>query len=182
MTCVPDGIIKSLTNEDFQKINLENPVSAYTFMKAIKENNTHTVNVRVQNRALSEKELNENFQRINEINLNKLNNGYLCSSHEPLLNLVCQLFEVDINMNFNGSKIQYRNTLHSKRVLEYSCSKTHFVSTTSKVNTSYTTNNNRSTYLPDNSSNSNSNTILYIIATLIIGLILLAMFYQIKKK
>ena len=172
MTCVPDGIIQSLTSEEFEKINLKKPISARSFMKAIKEHNKPTVNVMVQDKILTQKELNENVNRIREIDLNNLNNGYLCSSHEPLLNLICELFEVDINMNFNGSQVKYRNISNSTRVIDYSCSKTHFV-----ANTNGDTN-----YSSDYSSDNSSSNTLYIILGIIFGLILFAMLYQVKKK
>lgn len=126
MTCVPDGIIRSLTQEDFKKINLEGKINACTFMTKLKEHNKVTKNVTIQGNNLTEQELNENIKRIEEIDTLKLNNGYLCSSFEPLLNLVSELFEVDIDMNFNGTKIEYRNIKNSTRKINYSCSKTHF--------------------------------------------------------
>lgn len=127
MTCVPDGIIQSLNSDDFIKINLSKNINAVTFMEKIKEHNRLTSHVKVQNKALTEQEMNENMERIKEINTANLNNGYLCSSHEPLLILICELFEVDIKMNFNGSTVLYQNSNKTRKVINYMCSRSHFM-------------------------------------------------------
>jgi len=48
MTCVPDGIIKSLTDEDFHKLNMKPLVNAKDFMKSIKKYNKPTPNITIQ--------------------------------------------------------------------------------------------------------------------------------------
>jgi len=70
--------------------------------------------------------MEENYKRIDEIDTNKLHKGYLCSSYDPLLNLICELFNLNIDMNFNGHKIEYRYKKQSTRLVHYSCSKSHF--------------------------------------------------------
>lgn len=128
MTCVPDGLIKKLEQKEFTLIGIEDNrrPSARMFIKQMKHNNKKTYNVSWQNNTLTDKELDENYERINSIELDKIHNGYLCSSCDPLLLLYCELFFVGIDILFNGTPLTYRNTKFTNRVLQFSSNSSHF--------------------------------------------------------
>ena len=115
MTCVPDSLIRKLNTNEFQIIGLNPKPNAKDFIQALQEYNTKTENVTCQGVKLREQELKENMESIKNIDLNRLNKGYLCSSCDPLLLLYCELFNVSIDFNFNGTNIKYINTKESKR-------------------------------------------------------------------
>ena len=75
---------------------------------------------------LNERELTENIERIKNIELTKIGGGYLCSSCDPLLLLYCEIFFLGIDINFNGTPLEYRNVKYNDRVLNFSASSSHF--------------------------------------------------------
>lgn len=100
MTCVFDGLRKAL---DF-----ESKITTPRFVEWLKMRNTPTIDVRVNGEACTQKQLEEGFERISCID--KIEQGYWCSTCDPLLMLICQLFTVDITHLFLGKyKICYTN-------------------------------------------------------------------------
>lgn len=108
MTCVYDTIIKKLKTIDLVKItNQQNP-SPKLLMTNIKNLNQFTINCLHQNKQLSLKEIKENYTRIYNIDINKLNDGYLVSGCEPLFLLLVYIFNIKIIHNYNGINIEYK--------------------------------------------------------------------------
>ena len=126
MTCVPNSLISKLKNEEYGILGLSKRPNPKQFMEKMKEYNRKTPNVTWQDEKLTEKQEEENMERINEIDLNKIGKGYLCSSFDPLLFLYCELFEVSIDCNFVGNLIKYKNIKCSKRTISFKCSNSHF--------------------------------------------------------
>ena len=126
MTCVPDSLIRKLKKHEYKLLNLDSKPNAYEFMEAIKKNNKKTYNVTWQKYKLNEKQLTENEERINNIELDKIKKGYLCCSCDPLLLLYCEIFFVGIDIDFNGTLFEYRNVKYTNRVINFSTSSSHF--------------------------------------------------------
>ena len=126
MTCVPDSLINKLKSEEYKIIGFSKRPSAKQFMGKMKEYNRKTPNVTWQNDKLTEKQQEGNMERIDNIEVNQIGSGYLCSSFDPLLFLYCELFNVSIDCNFTGTLIKYKNVSRSDRVIHYSCSSSHF--------------------------------------------------------
>jgi len=81
------------------------------FVMLIKSNNIKTPNVKCNDKTLTDQEIDDNIIRIK--NIKNINKGYLCSSCDPVLILVSQLFSINIIHNFNGTEIKYINP-HAK--------------------------------------------------------------------
>jgi len=126
MTCFFDGIIDSLDLRDFRKIGLTYKPAPLIFAKAMKENNKITEHVVWQGVKPKDKELRENYDRIKSYDLNTIMQGYDCSSSEPFLFLVSELFKVKIEVNFIGSMIYYNNIEYSPRTFKFANSRGHF--------------------------------------------------------
>ena len=107
MTCFWDGIRNGL---NINKSNLE-------FILYLKSNNTKDLHIICNDCNLIEKQLDENFQHINEYNENNINNGYDCSSCDPFLILICHIYNININHNYNGFLIKYINNYDYKTIL-----------------------------------------------------------------
>lgn len=95
MTCVWQGLIKAL--------DLKTKPDA--FVKYCKSHNTPVRNIQVNGQVLTESQIRENQQHIE--NINNIENGYLCSACDPILILVAHLFNTIIIHQFNGTIIQY---------------------------------------------------------------------------
>ena len=58
--------------------------------------------------AQTQQQLEENYQHIKDFNVKSISAGYLCSTCDPFLLLICELFKVNINHNYCGYKMKYR--------------------------------------------------------------------------
>ena len=101
MTCVWKGLLEGL-----KKIKLiPNKCNVDTFVKNIKKNNLKTINVAYNGEKLTQQMIEENFQRIKEIS--NIEKGYLCSTCDPLMLLICELYNVNIIHRFLDNNIKY---------------------------------------------------------------------------
>ena len=110
MTCFWDGILHHLKEEDFQRVFQIKKPNNKNFVKLLKDNLKKTKDIKWNGETLTDKQLEENFEHIRDFNVNSIGGGYLCSTCDPFLFLVCQLFQVDINHNYRGYMMRYRIT------------------------------------------------------------------------
>lgn len=115
MTCVWDALIRAL------KLNIQ----PRDFVLCLKQNNIKTVGIKCNKMELTEKQMEENILRINEINENNLHQGYDCSTCEPILLLVCKLYNINIEHIFNNVTIIYENA-EAKNTLKFQSNNGHF--------------------------------------------------------
>ena len=66
------------------------------------------VTVTVQGHSITEKQRQENFESINTYDVEKYDKGYLCSTCDPFLILLCQNFKCNIDHHYTGILIKYR--------------------------------------------------------------------------
>ena len=124
MTCFWDGILNRLTHEDFKQFNIQKPKNK-EFVLFLKSRNKQTRNVSWNDESLTKKQLEENFTHVKDFDVNTIKGGYFCSTFEPFLFLVSQLFQVNINHNYCGHMIQYRIN-EEDRILQFTSNKGHF--------------------------------------------------------
>ena len=97
MSCVWKGLIK--------KLNLHyKPLTLYN---VIKHNNLKTLHVFHNGIKPTDQQLEENYERIEKLNHDEVLNGYYCSSFDPLLFLICELYRVTIMHKYNNTMIIY---------------------------------------------------------------------------
>lgn len=116
MTCFWDGIIQSLIKNNIIPNNNKN---ATHFVSYLKKHNIKTIDVSVNNIPLTDKQLQENYDSVNQLNLNNIRHGYLCSTFDPFLFLISQLFQVDIQHNYCGHNIYYKYNLPKNSKILY---------------------------------------------------------------
>lgn len=128
MTCFWDGILQSLNDQDFYKIcnNSSRPYHAIEFVEWLKKHNKYTENVEWNDEFLTQKQLEENFKSIEELDKNTIGNGYNCSSFDPFLFLICELFKLKIIHNLNGVIMLYCHKTPIK-VVKYKSDLGHFM-------------------------------------------------------
>jgi len=98
MTCVWDSIVCGLNKLNFN-------VNHNILLNHIKNNNKKTDTVKWNGETISEQMQNENYIAISNINIS--NNGYLCSTCDPLMLIICELYNVSIEHSYNDHKINY---------------------------------------------------------------------------
>lgn len=116
MTCFWDALRNKL------KINDSNE----TFIKNLKTKNNKNKNILWNNTIMSDKQLEENYLHIDEFNEKKINDGYDCSTCDPFLILVCDIYNLSINHNFIGVIINYKNNAKSEKILNFQSNNNHF--------------------------------------------------------
>lgn len=99
MTCFWDGLIKGLVKADYKKTGIKKPFkSADSIFGYLKKNNQLTYDVKYQIGdqyvELSDQQLKENYNHIKNYKFSR--DGYICSTCEPFLLLIVQLFKVRI--------------------------------------------------------------------------------------
>jgi hypothetical protein len=110
MSCFWVGLINKIPIYHFNKYLpdcLE--ITIPELISFLKTFNSLTENVIWQGQFLEYQLMIENSLRIDNLSLLDIGNGYDCSSCEPVLLLICQLFEVNIDHNYNQKIIKYRN-------------------------------------------------------------------------
>jgi|TARA_Y100000991_G_scaffold5506_1_gene4354 hypothetical protein len=125
MTCFWDGILHNLNDDDFQRVFQVNKPNNKNLIKLLKDNNRKTKNINWNGEIFSEKQLEENFIHIKDFNEKFIGNGYLCSTCDPFLVLICELFTVNINHNYCGYLMTYTNS-KSIKTLNFKSNKSHF--------------------------------------------------------
>ena len=125
MTCFWDGILHHLTDDDFQRVLKTTKPNNKNFVKILKQNLKHTRSVKWNDTILTNKQCDENYEHIRDFNAETIYGGYLCSTCDPFLLLVCELFNVDINHNFCGNIIRYRIN-NSNKILNFRSDRGHF--------------------------------------------------------
>ena len=114
MTCVWNGLIKGL------KLKIK-PVE---LLKIVKDKATKTPNILWNGQKLTDQELDENLERIK--NIENINQGYDCSTCDPLLFLICHLYNVNIHHKFMNHVMKYEHDTDSNTVLQVESNKGHF--------------------------------------------------------
>lgn len=112
MSCFWDGLSSSLYSHNL----IKNQPPAIQLAKFLKIHNMYTPNVKWQGERLSPQQMKENVDHISNYDTNQVGSGYLCSTCDPFLLLVSQLFRVNIEHQYLNTKIHY--------VYECTCGKT----------------------------------------------------------
>ena len=101
-----DGILTGLSNQDFRNLGY-NKSSPLEFVKLLKKLNKKTDKIiSVNNNALTEKQKEENYDAQN-FNESSIYGGYFCSTFDPFIMLVCEIFHVSIYHKYENIAINY---------------------------------------------------------------------------
>lgn len=104
MSCFWRGLIKKLRQKDF----INKPKTPEEFLAFLQRHNEPTPDVLINGRSPTKKQMIENMKWVSLIN--QTNNGYDCSTFDPVLMLVCHLFNVKIIHHYNGINIIYQKS------------------------------------------------------------------------
>jgi hypothetical protein len=84
-----------------------------------------TTSVLWNGQVLSEKQLEENIEHIKSYKITQAHSGYWCSSCDPFLLLICELFDVNINHKYMSTNIKYTKDKANK-TLYFASNRNHF--------------------------------------------------------
>ncbi len=115
MTCFWDALRNKLCIKE----------NNHNFILYLKKNNKKQNSVLWNNIKLTQKQLEENFEHIKDFNEKKIYNGYDCSTCDPFLILISELYNIDIFHDYNGHKIMYTKKSNSK-TLKFKSNRHHF--------------------------------------------------------
>lgn len=118
MSCVWIALIKALPLRNRRR------VTPSILFQYIKLHNVETPDITRNGIKLSKQEQAENFKAIENLDANCLEKGYDCSTADPLLFLVAQLYGVSIEHRFLKATIRYANGRN--RWIRFKSSRTHF--------------------------------------------------------
>ena len=96
------------------------------FIIFLKNSNLMTKNIIWNGSKLSNMELQENMHAIKTFNINNINNGYGCSTCDPFLLLICELFCVNINHYYLNRIMKYENKKESRKIITFRSNYGHF--------------------------------------------------------
>lgn len=116
MTCVWDAIIK--------EFNLK--ISPLSLLSKIQSSNIKTTDVLWQGKELTKQVLQENIEWISALSSDQVLKGYYCSTCDPLLLLISQLYKVSILHIYNGHKIRYTNIHNPNKIIKFKSNNQHF--------------------------------------------------------
>ena len=136
MSCVWSGILQAI-HQDYltcMDTTLKHKILSLTIttlVELLKYNNVKTSNVTWNLIIMSEQQLKENYNRIEQININDLHNCYDFSTCDPLFFLLCTIFKVDIIHNYMGNKMEYKymnntDNIKSRKIYEFCSDIGHF--------------------------------------------------------
>lgn len=125
MTCFWDGIISSLDINDYKKIGIDKKPSPRDFVINLKKHNIKTSNVLWCNNKITDKQLGENYEAINNYDIKTINKGYFCSTFDPFLFLISEIFKLNIQHCYLKNTINYKNINNIKNI-KYKSNKNHF--------------------------------------------------------
>lgn len=109
MTCVWNSIIQGIPHQFLTSKNFRQKPRPAEFVEYLKENNVFVRDVKVNNGKLSPKLIDENFEAIKSYDVGSIYTGYLCSTCDPFLILICHLFKCNINHNYLNVLIKYES-------------------------------------------------------------------------
>ena len=125
MTCFWDGLLRNLNQEDLSLLNSNKNIKIKDFILLLKKYNKICENVKWQEENLDEQLLKENHEMVKNFNENNINQGYDCSSCDPIMILLSELFNITIHHNFNGNNIKYTH-MESRKIINYKSNRSHF--------------------------------------------------------
>ena len=121
MTCVYNAIYSRFTNEEKALLGEQN---IQGLVKWVKNLHIQTPDVTVQGVRVTEKEMKENIERLD--NIQNINHGYDMSGSDPLLIVLSQKLGWEIHFKYLNTLIIIKNTKKTSRKVCFSANRGHF--------------------------------------------------------
>ena len=114
MSCFWDTLLSRIKKDDIQTIlSLHNPTPK-DFANTLKNKNILTDNVLWMGEEITQQMKEENIEHIKEYDSSTIRSGYLCSTCDPFLLLITELFQIKIIHHYNKVVINYQQKIDNK--------------------------------------------------------------------
>ena len=114
MSCFWDTLLSKINKDDIQNILSLNTQTPNEFSETLKKHNIPTDNVLWMDEDISSQMKKENIEHIKEYNSSTIQGGYLCSTCDPFLLLITELFQIKIIHHYNKVVINYQQKIDNK--------------------------------------------------------------------
>ena len=109
MSCFWDTLLSRINKDDIQSIlSLHNPTPK-DFANTLKNKNIPTDNVLWMGEEITQQMKEENIEHIEGYDSSTIQSGYLCSTCDPFLLLITELFQIKIIHHYNKVVINYQH-------------------------------------------------------------------------
>ena len=125
MTCFWKGILDCLVINDFERFNLHKKPTELGLVQCLKAQNKVCMDIICTNENITKQFAEECYEAVKCFDETSINSGYLCSTCDPFLILVSELFEINIYHRYNCSDIRYING-KAKKTIYVTSNRGHF--------------------------------------------------------
>ena len=124
MTCFWNGILGQLSSDDYELFKQKKiPKTPHELCSYLKQHNIKTINIMWNDEDITNNQVNENFEAISQYVFS--DDGYFCSTFDPFLFLISELFKVNIVHDTCHAMITYK-CQNSRKVFYFASNKGHF--------------------------------------------------------
>ena len=116
MSCFWNSLLNTIKTEDKNKYfnTFDMNLTPHNLAVILKEINKKTENVLWNNEELTEQQMKENKEAIDNYNKNTVNDGYYCSTFEPILFLLAEYLNITIIHDYNKNIIKYSHKKNNR--------------------------------------------------------------------
>ena len=116
MSCFWNALLNTISTDDKKKYfnTFDLHLNPHNLVIILKEINKITKNVLWNNQELTKQQLIENKKAIEEYDKNTINDGYFCSTFEPILFLLVEYLQITIIHDYNKNIITYTNKINNR--------------------------------------------------------------------
>ena len=127
MSCFWNSLLNTIKTEDKDKYfnTFDMNLTPHNLAVILKEINKKTENVLWNNEELTEQQMNENKEAIDNYNKNTVNDGYYCSTCDPFLILLADYLSISIEHNYDGNIMTYKHKKNNRYIIKISSDRGH---------------------------------------------------------
>lgn len=125
MSCFWDTLLKRIKSNDLIYLLNNDKITPINFALKLKKKNKIVKNIIINGKKITKNQQNENYNHIINYNINTINDGYYCSTFDPFLILIANIFSITINNNFDNNLIIYKPYIYSRYEIELKNNKGH---------------------------------------------------------
>jgi len=125
MSCFWDTLINKINKNDIHNVLKIDNINPTNFAKELIKKNKLVNTILVNNKETTKNQQKENYEHIKDYDISTINDGYNCSTFDPFLILISDLFSITINNNYDNNLIIYKPIAHSRYIIELKNNKSH---------------------------------------------------------
>jgi hypothetical protein len=125
MSCFWDTLISKINKNDIHNVLKIDNINPTNFAKELIKINKLVNTILVNNNEITNNQQKENYEHIKNYDIGTIKNGYDCSTFDPFLILISDLFSITINNNYDNCLIIYKPIAHSRYNIKINNNKGH---------------------------------------------------------